>query len=539
MRIVADTGAASWVAWLPTCTNDGVGRELVVLVVEDDASTRRGVARLLGLDARVEPVEAADGLEALEVLESRAIDVVISDEVMPRLNGLRLLETIRSRWPATRRVLFTGHPDAQLVIDAINRGGVDKVLTKGTTAEELRTELEEVFDDCLSSRIDPSAEPRPVVSSIPHEERPRVLVAVDELALRSAVANVLASNFSVATTSVDGIADMLDQDWTVAVLDLPNRAAAGREALQRLHNQLPDCPSVVLVPRNELPQAHDAMRLGAYRYLVHPLDRDALSRTVEKAIKWRRLGQLRRAATESVMKRELLQVQFERALDELYVVYQPIVRVSDQTVLGYEALVRSREPSLPHPGALFDAAAQLGRTIDIGKAVRRVAPRPFLKDADSPLLFINLHVEDVVCDDLLDSPLASIAHRVVLEITERASFESVDDLVARTVKLRAKGYRIAIDDLGAGYAGLSAVANLDPDIVKVDMSLTRGVHMSKTKSRLVGGLQETCSDLELPMVAEGVETKDELLALCSVGVDLFQGFLFARPAPELQEIHWG
>lgn len=511
-----------------------------MLVVEDDDSTRRGLTRLLGLDERLDAIEAGDGLEALEILESRAVDVVVSDEVMPRLNGLRLLETIRSRWPATRRVLFTGHPDTQLVMDAINRGGVDKVLTKGISAEELRSEINEVVDDCMSSRIDPeSVVAAPERRSVPHGQRPRVLVIADELAVRSAVASVLATSFSVASTSVDGLQEMLDEDWSVAVLNLPDRATSGRAALQRLHVHMPDCPTVVLAPRTEIRQAHDAMRLGAYRYLVHPLDRDALNSTVEKAIKWRRLGQLRRAAAESVMKREFLQVQFERALDALYVAYQPIVRTSDRSILGYEALVRSREPSMPHPGALFDAAEKLGRTIDIGKAVRRVAPLPFLKDDDSPLLFINLHVEDVACDDLLDSPLASIAHRVVLEITERASFESVDDLAARTVMLRAKGYRIAIDDLGAGYAGLSAVANLDPDIVKIDMSLTRGIHLSKTKRRLVGGLQETCSDLRLPMIAEGVETQDELTALSTVGVDVFQGFFFARPAPELQEINWG
>ena len=92
------------------------------------------------------------------------------------------------------------------------------------------------------------------------------------------------------------------------------------------------------------------------------------------------------------------------------------------------------------------------------------------------------------------------------------------------------GFRIAVDDLGAGYAGLTSFAVLDPDIVKVDMNLVRGIESSAVKRRLVSSVVSLCREMEMMLVAEGVETAAERDVLSDLGCDLFQGFLFARPA---------
>jgi EAL domain-containing protein (putative c-di-GMP-specific phosphodiesterase class I) len=174
----------------------------------------------------------------------------------------------------------------------------------------------------------------------------------------------------------------------------------------------------------------------------------------------------------------------------------------------------------------------------LSSKIRVAAPGPFARRSDDLRLFLNLHVSDIGCEDLLESELAEMAGRVVLEITERASLESVERLDHHISALRARGYQIAVDDLGAGYAGLSSFAMLDPDLVKLDMSLVRGVNESPTKRRLVQSLQAACSDLGVPMVAEGVETIEERDALVAGGCDLFQGFLFGRPAGELSGVNW-
>ena len=127
------------------------------------------------------------------------------------------------------------------------------------------------------------------------------------------------------------------------------------------------------------------------------------------------------------------------------------------------------------------------------------------------------------------SPLSRHAKSVVLEITERAPIERIRDVGSRVAQLRALGYRIAVDDLGAGYAGLASFAHLEPEVVKVDMSLVRNLDRSATKQKLLGSIITLCRDLSIQIIAEGIETVQERDTLIRLGGDLCQGYLFARP----------
>jgi EAL domain-containing protein (putative c-di-GMP-specific phosphodiesterase class I) len=117
----------------------------------------------------------------------------------------------------------------------------------------------------------------------------------------------------------------------------------------------------------------------------------------------------------------------------------------------------------------------------------------------------------------------------VFEVTERTSLERFRDIHDRVASLRAHGYRIAVDDLGAGYAALSSLATLQPEVVKLDMSLVRGVDRQPIKRRLVASLQTLGETLGITVIAEGVETVPERDTLVEIGCDLFQGYLFAKP----------
>jgi EAL domain-containing protein (putative c-di-GMP-specific phosphodiesterase class I) len=120
---------------------------------------------------------------------------------------------------------------------------------------------------------------------------------------------------------------------------------------------------------------------------------------------------------------------------------------------------------------------------------------------------------------------------VVLEITERASLDGVKGLSAKIALLRERGYRIAIDDLGAGYAGLASFSQLEPDFVKLDMSLIRGVDSSPRKRSVVQAMARLCAkELAIQVICEGVETSGERDVLALDSCDLMQGYLFARPA---------
>jgi EAL domain-containing protein (putative c-di-GMP-specific phosphodiesterase class I) len=128
-----------------------------------------------------------------------------------------------------------------------------------------------------------------------------------------------------------------------------------------------------------------------------------------------------------------------------------------------------------------------------------------------------------------NTSLAELAPRVVLEVTERASLHKVTDLRARVATLRERGFRVAVDDLGAGYAGLTSFAQLEPDIVKLDMSLVRDVHKSPVKRKLVQSMTSVCKELGALVVAEGVEVVEECDVLIDIGCDLLQGYYFAKP----------
>jgi EAL domain-containing protein (putative c-di-GMP-specific phosphodiesterase class I) len=230
----------------------------------------------------------------------------------------------------------------------------------------------------------------------------------------------------------------------------------------------------------------------------------------------------------------------DRTLESLWIAYQPIVSPLEQKTFGYEALLRSREPVLPHPGAVLEAAERLDRVHDVGRAVRgRVADT--ISQTDGPsAFFVNLHARDLLDESLLSpsSPLSRVASRVVLEITERASLDGVSDVRSRIKALRDLGFRLAVDDLGAGYAGLSSFANIEPEVVKIDMSLVRGVDSSAVKRQIVEKLSALARELGIMVVAEGVESASERDALGSIGCDLLQGYLFAKPAFPFPEVSW-
>jgi EAL domain-containing protein (putative c-di-GMP-specific phosphodiesterase class I) len=170
---------------------------------------------------------------------------------------------------------------------------------------------------------------------------------------------------------------------------------------------------------------------------------------------------------------------------------------------------------------------------ELGQRVRDAVASAAAHAPPSALLCINLHALDLTSEHLYapDAPLSRIAQRVVLEVAERAGLYRVDNLTGRIARLRELGYRIAVDDLGAGHAGLSSFQKLGPDIVKLDISLVRDVDSFSAKASLIKSMIALCTqDLGMRVVCEGVETEGERDTLQSLGADLQQGYLFGLPA---------
>jgi EAL domain-containing protein (putative c-di-GMP-specific phosphodiesterase class I) len=213
--------------------------------------------------------------------------------------------------------------------------------------------------------------------------------------------------------------------------------------------------------------------------------------------------------------------------------FQPIVRAKDRSRFGYEALLRATDKSLPHPGAILDAAERLERVPALGRAIRAQTAELIAESPPSRgVVFINLHLLDLYDKQLTSSfaPLTKVASRVVLEITERTSLVGQDDLRYRVAELRELGFKIAIDDLGGGHARMGTFTPLDTDFVKLDMSLVRDIDRQTMKQRLVRSIIELCREHGTQVVGEGVETEAEAKTLVDLGCDLLQGYLIAKPA---------
>ena len=376
----------------------------------------------------------------------------------------------------------------------------------------------------------------------------RVLVVDDEPEMRHLMTRMLQSAGYDVRCAADGeealqVLDIDSIDLVVTDLSMPR--ADGLTVLRRIRERNEELPVLLMAGEPTTDSAIRAVRYRATEYLTKPFDPDTLLDAVRRALQMTRLAELRRTARELGNTRSMgpnpvirsLDERFGRALDALYMVYQPIVSYSKRAAFGYEALVRSSEPSLPHPGAIFEAAETLKRTAVLGQQIRAKAGDPLVQADDNIVLFVNLHSRDLLDETLFDpsSPLTSWAPRTVLEITERAAIDGIDDIAERIARLRNLGFRIAIDDIGAGYSGLSSFATVQPDFVKLDITLVRGLDSDPVRKRLVQLLAELCSDLGIFVVAEGVETANERDALVKLGIDLLQGYLFARPSAPFVE----
>lgn len=217
--------------------------------------------------------------------------------------------------------------------------------------------------------------------------------------------------------------------------------------------------------------------------------------------------------------------------------FQPIVHVDDGAVLGFESL--SRGPAghpLERPDLLLAAAEQAGLAGAVqGEMIRLASARARERLLEpETLLFVNTAPADIWEDPTYQADwIASYpwpAERVVLEVSERTPIRDLASVAAHCDRARASGVRFALDDAGAGYAGLAALATLALEYVKIDLALVRHCDSDPAKQATVAALVHFGNHTGAKLIAEGVETAEELEVLRSLGVDYVQGFLLARPA---------
>lgn len=301
-----------------------------------------------------------------------------------------------------------------------------------------------------------------------------------------------------------------------------------------------DVPIILTTSDPSVDTAGAAATHGVVHTLIEPITLSELVGAASRAAQFNRLTRLRRQALARLNPSGYwmgdqtgLEIHFPFTLDHLWMAFQPIVSCSAGDIVAFEALLRSGDELLPSPLAVLRAAERLRRVHDVGRIIRDKVAAVAARSTKAPILCINVHSQDLLDPHLLDphSPLSRMASRVVLELTERTPLDELGDLRTRVAALRALGYRFAIDNLGAGHAGVAMLALLEPDLAKLDISLVRGLADDVEKQELVRDMLNLCRDMKVQVVCEGVETPRELNALLRLGADLMQGYFFAKPGP--------
>ena len=225
--------------------------------------------------------------------------------------------------------------------------------------------------------------------------------------------------------------------------------------------------------------------------------------------------------------------------EQLSPVYQPIVQLDSGDIFGYESLIRGpKNTDLESPGALFTIADHVKLTSELDRACFRSGLRGAVALEPIHRLFVNLLPNSFYDSSFIENEVANLLDcaeltpaNIVFEVSERLAIDDFSNFRRVLASYTAMGFGVAIDDVGTRHANLETIMALRPHFIKISDVLTRGVAESPVKREMLGSLQRIAESIDAVVVAEGIETVDDLSVLCELGVRYGQGFYMARPGP--------
>ena len=362
---------------------------------------------------------------------------------------------------------------------------------------------------------------------------PTVLFVDDDVRVLEGIALTLRHRpFRVLTagSAREGLECLGNEPVSVVVSDEHMPGTGGTAFLTEVRRRHPSTVRIILSGSAD-PQviARAVNQASLFRYLLKPCTPADLTLAVEQGIEAHAMHRFHRSPSTVAL-------DLDEVIDHFLFHMQPIFSAAGQ-LLAHEALLRLPPRFSADVADVLAAAERDDRIWEVERAIRTAVARRIPSRPASTSVFVNLHPYALLDPQIYTTrdPLAPYAQAVVLEITERGSLTEIDDLSGRVRALRDIGYRIAIDDMGSGYSGLTTFTSLLPDFVKFDRELTSGMHASPAKRQLVSSIAAVCRSFGIATVAEGIEDRDDLQAACEVGCTYLQGYLLGRPAREYVE----
>jgi EAL domain-containing protein (putative c-di-GMP-specific phosphodiesterase class I)/AmiR/NasT family two-component response regulator len=379
----------------------------------------------------------------------------------------------------------------------------------------------------------------------------RVMIAEDDPALRAVLTKLIGDEARLELVGAAGDADEAIEVAQsarpdVALVDVRMPGGGGPRVAMEMGLTSPNTKVVALSALDDRSSVLDMLQSGAVGYLVKGASGEEIVEAVCRSA--RGLSSLSPQVTGDVI-RELVgqlelrdhEAQVRRRRMELVrevlrggtigMAFQPIVHLQAGTMVGVEALARFSHKSTRSPDRWFAEAAEIGLRLELELASARAALSHLERVPREMYLSINLSPDTLVAPEFMQLLSGSPIERVVVELSEQIPVTDYDLLNQALGQLRARGGRLAIDDAGAGFASLQHILRLSPDIIKLDMTLTKGVDSDQARRALAFALTSFASEIGADIVAEGVETQSEVDALRTLGVTYGQGFYLGYPGP--------
>lgn len=570
---------------------DNVVRRQASIMLVDDESITLDTLQIFLEDAGYQHfVLTSDAREAIPTLERERPDIVLLDLMMPYVNGFEILEYIRSneRFEHLPVVVLTSSSDAPTRLKALEMGATD-FLAKPVDESELvlrvrNTLNAKAYQDRLTyfDRLTGLPNRQMLTDNLEWaiEQSGRLgqsgaLLHIDihrfrrlNEALGPAVADELLQHVARRLASAlhdSGIASVLAQTDSIAEL---GRLSGDEFSLLVTGNHRPE--DLARIARSLLQSMAEPFRLrGQDLYLAinigiatfpgEDIELNRIQGNAGIAVRSLRTDQPNPEGAfcfyapelnARAQKRLDLETELRHAIErhELQLYYQPKYDVATETVIGAECLMRWLHPQrgFISPGEFIPLAEETGLILEMGRHVLEEACRQLAewtsKGLDAGMLAVNVSVQqfrhpgfvEQVRDAL--SRFGVAASRIKIEVTESLLMTEQEQATRMLNELRALGLHMSIDDFGTGYSSLSYLRTLPIDELKIDRSFLIDVATSSDSAAIVRAILALAHSLDMEVVAEGVETRDQLDFLREHGCDAFQGFLFSKavPAPEFE-----
>ncbi len=360
-----------------------------------------------------------------------------------------------------------------------------------------------------------------------------ILIVDDEPSISELLTVLLSSQGYTTKVAASGrqALENITPDIDLVLMDMVLPDVEGLSVCRQIKTQSPhkDIPIIAISGKQNRPDAKESLICGVEDYLHKPFEPEELFAHVEMVLQRHELH---------------LAGEFKRIINEesIHVRFQPIYFLKPMKLLGLEMLSRPQTTSpILHPDIFFKAALKFGVYYEVEMIGWRKALKMAAESFDGrQTLFLNcetnlLENRNFNAIKSMFSSIGVSGNDIFLEVTERTAVIAFDEFYKRIHEYRQEGFKIAVDDMGAGYSNLESIVKIGPEAIKLVKNVVKGVSADIYKNSMIKLISGFCRENGIVLIAEGIETKEDYEALLDLGVEAGQGYFLCRPT-ELSDL---